>query len=86
MPSLSAGNIRPYVDSMNVQYIPMFLSEIPLVMRRGRFPIDVAMIQVSPPDVHGFCSLGVSIDITKAACDIAKCIIAQVNPSVPIAG
>ena len=78
-----AGNIRPYIDSTNVQYIPMFLSEIPLVMRRGRFPIDVAMIQVSPPDAHGFCSLGVSIDISKAACDTAKCIIAQVNPNMP---
>ena len=78
-----AGNIRPYIDSTNVQYIPMFLSEIPLVMRRGRFPIDVAMIQVSPPDAHGFCSLGVSVDISKAACDVAKHIIALVNPNMP---
>jgi 4-hydroxybutyrate CoA-transferase len=78
-----AGNTRPYVDRTNVQYIPMFLSEIPVLIRRGRFAIDVAMIQVSPPDAHGFCSMGVSVDIGKAACDAAKKIIALVNPNMP---
>jgi len=76
-------NTRPYVDGVNVQYIPMFLSEIPLVMRRGHYPIDTALIQVSPPDAHGFCSLGIGVDITKAACDVAKRIIALVNPNMP---
>ena len=78
-----AKNIRPYVEGVNVQYIPMFLSEIPLVIRQGRFKIDVAIIQVSPPDAHGYCSLGISVDITKAACDVAKKIIALVNPNMP---
>jgi acyl-CoA hydrolase len=78
-----AKNIRPFVEGMNVQYIPMFLSEIPMVIRKGKFPIDVAMIQVSPPDAHGFCSLGVSVDVTKAACESAKRIIAQINPNMP---
>src|ERR1019366_8709319 len=49
-------NIRPYVEGINVQYIPMFLSEIPLVIRLRKFPVDVAIIQLSPPDAHGFCS------------------------------
>ncbi|MBS1593991.1 MAG: acetyl-CoA hydrolase/transferase family protein [Bacteroidetes bacterium] len=78
-----AGNIRPYIEHTNVQYIPMFLSEIPLYFRSGRFPLDVALIQVSPPDAHGFCSLGISVDITRAACDVARTIIAQVNPNMP---
>lgn len=78
-----AGNVRPYIDHDNVQYIPMFLSEIPLYFRSGSFPLDVALIQVSPPDIHGFCSLGISVDITRAACDVARTIIAQVNPNMP---
>lgn len=78
-----SGNIRPYIEHTHVQYIPMFLSEIPLYIRSGRFPIDVALIQVSPPDAHGFCSLGISVDITRAACDVARIIIAQVNPNMP---
>ena len=78
-----AKNIRPYVEGLNVQYIPMFLGEIPLFIRRGSFPIDIALIQVSPPDAHGYCSLGVSVDITRAACDVARKIIALVNPNMP---
>ncbi len=78
-----SGNIRPYIEHTNVQYIPMFLSEIPLYIRSGRFPIDVALIQVSPPDAHGYCSLGISVDITRSACDVARIIIAQVNPNMP---
>jgi acyl-CoA hydrolase len=76
-------NMRQYMNEENVQYIPMFLSEIPLVIRRGKFPIDVSIIQVSPPDAHGFCSLGISVDIARAACDVSKTIIALVNPNMP---
>ena len=76
-------NIRKHVNETNVQYIPMFLSDIPIFIRRKKFPIDVAIIHVSPPDVHGFCSLGISVDIAKAACEVAKTIIAQVNPNMP---
>ncbi len=76
-------NLRKYVDHVNVQYVPMFLSEIPNLFRRGVMPIDTALIQVSAPDHHGFCSLGVSVDIARAATDKAKKIIALVNPNMP---
>jgi len=76
-------NIRKAVNRGRASYIPMFLSEIPTYLRSGAMPIDVALIQVSPPDRHGFCSLGVSVDITDAATDIARQVIAQVNPKMP---
>lgn len=76
-------NVRPYVNQVNVQYIPMFLSEIPIYMRSGKFRIGTAIVQVSPPDAHGFCSLGISVDIAKAACEVATRIIALVNPNMP---
>jgi len=77
------GNVRPYINLPNVQYIPVFLSEIPSLFRKDIMPLDVAIIQVSPPDTHGFCSLGVSVDIARAATEKAKKIIAQVNPNMP---
>ncbi|MBK6987419.1 MAG: acetyl-CoA hydrolase/transferase family protein [Bacteroidetes bacterium] len=77
------GNLRSYVDSVNVQYVPVFLSEIPALFRKGVMPLDTALIQVSMPDQHGFCSLGPSVDIAKAATDVAKKIIALVNPNMP---
>lgn len=76
-------NLRKYVDHTNVQYVPIFLSEIPALFRKGVVPIDTALIQVTVPDNHGFCSLGVSVDIAKAATDTAKKIIALVNPNMP---
>lgn len=76
-------NVRPFVNELNVQYIPMFLSEIPLFIRSGNFSIDTALVQVSPPDAHGYCSLGISVDIARAACDKAKRVIALVNPNMP---
>jgi acyl-CoA hydrolase len=76
-------NVRPHVNEFNVQYIPMFLSEIPLFIRSRKFPIDIAIVNVSPPDAHGFCSLGVSVDISKAACECAHQIIALINPNMP---
>ncbi len=76
-------NVRTAVNEGRGDYIPVFLSEIPLLFRRGVLPIDVAMIQVSPPDKHGFCSLGVSVDVARAAVQSAKHIIAQVNPRMP---
>ncbi|MGB0402490.1 MAG: acetyl-CoA hydrolase/transferase family protein [Salibacteraceae bacterium] len=77
------GNIRSAVNSGRASYIPMFLSEIPNYFRRGLLPIDVAFVQVSVPDKHGFCSLGVSVDVSDAATDVAKHVIAQVNPNMP---
>ena len=74
---------RNVVNSDDGDYVPIFLSEIPQLFYRQILPIDVAMIQVSPPDSHGFCSLGTSVDIARAAVDTAKHIIAQVNPLMP---
>ncbi len=76
-------NIRACVNSDNGDYIPIFLSEISKLFEKGILPIDVAMIHVSPPDKHGFCSLGTSVDVAKSAVKHAKKIIAQVNPNVP---
>lgn len=77
------GNVRQAVQSGIADYIPVFLSEMPLLFKRGILPIDVAMISVSPPDKHGFCSLGPSVDITLSAINAAKCVIAEVNPNIP---
>ena len=77
------NNVRKGVNTNNGDYIPIFLSEIHLLFRRGLFPLDVAFIQVSPPDKHGYCSLGTSVDITLPAIQTAKTVIAQINPNVP---
>ena len=74
---------RKAVNSGMGDYIPVFLSEIPLLFTRGILPIDVAIVQVSPPDKHGYCSLGTSVDIAGAAVSTAKKVIAQINPNVP---
>ncbi len=74
---------RKLVNEGKADYVPIFLSEIPKLFRSGRQPIDVALIQVSPPDQHGNCSLGVSVEATLAACNAAKRIIAQINPNMP---
>jgi len=76
-------NIRNAVNEGRADYVPIFLSEIPNLFRRKILPIDVAIVQVSPPDKHGYCSLGVSVDIGVAAIKSAKYIIAQVNPRMP---
>ncbi len=77
------ANIRKAVDYDRIDYLPCFLSEIPQVLKRGPRKPDVALIQVSPPDRHGFCTLGTSVDVTRAAVDTAPLIIAQVNPQMP---
>ncbi len=76
-------NIREAVNDGRGDYVPVFLSEIPNLFRRKVLPIDVALLQVSPPDAHGYCSLGVSIDIAASAMRAAKYVIAQVNPKMP---
>jgi acyl-CoA hydrolase len=78
-----SANTRGVVNSVNGDYVPVFLSQIPKLFREGFLPLDVAMVQVSPPDGHGFCSLGTSVDIARAAVDTAKFVIAQVNPDMP---
>ncbi len=74
---------RNVANSRNGDYVPIFLSQIPQLFRKDILPIDVALIQVSPPDVHGYCSLGTSVDIARAAVEKAKHVIAQVNPLMP---
>ncbi len=78
-----SANTRNVVNSRDGDYVPIFLSQIPQLFRKDILPIDVALIHVSPPDTHGFCSLGTSVDIARAAVDTAKIIIAQVNPNMP---
>ena len=74
---------RNVVNSMDGDYVPVFLSQIPQLFKRNILTIDVALIQVSPPDEHGYCSLGTSVDIARAAVDVARHVIAQVNPRMP---
>lgn len=75
--------VRDAVNSDHGDFVPVFLSEIPLLFKNGHLPIDVAMITVSPPDQHGYCTLGTSVDVARSAVDTAKTIIAQVNPKMP---
>jgi len=77
------GNVRKAVNTNQGDYIPIFLSEIHWLFRRNILPLDVAVVQVSPPDKHGYCSLGVSVDITLPAVQTAKKVIGQLNPHVP---
>lgn len=77
------SNIRPYLDLDRIDYLPCFLSEMPELLRSGARPVDVALIHVSRPDRHGFVSLGVSVDMAKAAVESAKIVIAQINPRMP---
>jgi len=74
---------RDLVNEGRADYVPMFLSEIPKLFRRREQKIDTALIQVSTPDRHGNCSLGISVEATKAACDSASKIIAHINPNMP---
>lgn len=74
--------IRQAVNEGRADFIPAFLSDIPDMMRTV-LPIDVALIQVSLPDKHGYCSLGVSVDVARTAVNTAKYVIAQVNPQMP---
>lgn len=76
-------NARAAVAEGRADYIPMFLSEIPAVLRSGALPIDVALLNLSPPDEHGFCSLGVSVDCSFAAALSAGAIVAQLNRAMP---
>lgn len=77
------ANVRKAVNTNQGDYIPIFLSEIHWLFRRKILPLDVAVVQVSPPDKHGYCSLGVSVDVTLPAVQTAKKVIAQLNPQVP---
>lgn len=77
------ANVRDAVATGEADYTPVFLSEVPALFRRRILPLDVALIHVSPPDRHGYCSLGVSVDTTRAAVQAARLVVAQVNPRMP---
>src|SRR3974377_2061480 len=77
------GNVREAVQDGRADYIPIFLSEVEALFETGEMPIDVAFIQVSPPDSHGYCSFGVGVDTTLTAAKYAHRVVAQVNAQMP---
>jgi acetyl-CoA hydrolase len=82
--ALFAGaNVRQAVNDGRADWVPAHLSEIPRLIDTGALPIDVALIQVSPPDEHGFCSYGVGVECTKAAAEKARAVLAVVNRRMP---
>ena len=76
-------NVRRAVQTGRADFTPVFLSEIPRLFRNGCLPLDVALISVTPPDEHGFCSFGVEVGATRPAAEAAKMVIAEVNPQMP---
>ncbi|MCL4824609.1 MAG: hypothetical protein KJZ57_10360, partial [Anaerolineales bacterium] len=76
-------NTRKAVQEGRADFTPVLLSEFPLLFKRGTLSLDVALIQVSPPDEHGFCSLGVEVGPTKTPAETARIIIAEVNEQMP---
>jgi acyl-CoA hydrolase len=75
--------VRSSIANGAASYIPVFLNEMPRLFDDGILPLDAAFIQVSPPDKHGFCSLGISVEVTKAAVRNAKKVFAQINRNMP---
>jgi 4-hydroxybutyrate CoA-transferase len=78
-----SANVRQAVNTGLADFTPVFLSEIPRLFRSGRLVLDVAVIHVSPPDQHGYCSYGVEVGVTKSAAESAGIVIAEVNPQMP---
>jgi acyl-CoA hydrolase len=76
-------NVREAINACRADYTPIFLSEVPALFRSGQIPLDYALVMVSPPDRHGYCSLGISVDVVRAAVQSAKHVIAEVNPLMP---
>ncbi len=79
----TSGNVRKAVNEGRADFYPVFLSEIPYLIEMKRIPIDVCMLTLSLPDEHGYCSFGVSNEVSKTAADNAKIILAQFNPNMP---
>jgi len=78
-----SANIRKAVQEGRADFTPVLLSEFPLLFKRKILPVDIALIHVSPPDEHGFCSLGIEVGLTKSAAESARVIIAEVNQQMP---
>jgi 4-hydroxybutyrate CoA-transferase len=75
--------LREPVNDGRADFVPIFLSDVPALFRSGRVPLDVALVQLSPPDGHGYCSLGTSVDAARAAVDAARFIVAEINDRMP---
>lgn len=80
----AGGSTRKCLEMSHGDYIPAFFHEIPILIRSGLCPVDVMMVMVSPPDDHGFCSVGVAVDYTMQAIKSAKTVLAEVNPNMPV--
>jgi acyl-CoA hydrolase/GNAT superfamily N-acetyltransferase len=76
-------DVRALRESGQVEYLPLSLADVPQLFHHGQLPLDVAMVQVAPPEPDGTCSLGISVDVTKAAALAARTVIAEVNPAMP---
>jgi len=76
-------NVRKAVQEGRADFTPVLLSEFPLLFKEGHFPVDVAMVHLSPPDEHGFCSFGVEVGLSKSIAEASKIIIAEVNEQMP---
>jgi acyl-CoA hydrolase/GNAT superfamily N-acetyltransferase len=76
-------DVRAVREAGLVEYVPLSLGDVPQLFQHGQIPLDVAMVQVAPPDPDGTCSLGISVDVTKAAAMAARTVIAEVNPAMP---
>ena len=76
-------DLRGLRDPTRLEYVPLSLPDLPALMNSGRMPVDVALVQVAPPDEAGMCSLGISVDVTRAAVFAARRVIAEVNPAMP---
>lgn len=82
--SLFAGpSSRKAIDELRADFTPVFFYEVPRMFREGLLPVDVVMLTVSPPDKHGYCTLGIAVDYTRAAVDTAKTVIVQINKNMP---
>ncbi len=78
-----SANVRQAVQQGRADFTPVFLADIPQLFRDGALPLDVALVQVSPPDRHGYCSLGVSVDVARPAAEAARHVIAEINTRMP---
>ncbi|MBS1517402.1 MAG: acetyl-CoA hydrolase/transferase family protein [Bacteroidetes bacterium] len=79
----TGANVRKAVNEGRADFMPVFLSEIPILIESGKLPVDVCLLHLSPPDDHGYCSYGVSNECSKTAAENSKIIIAQINPQMP---
>jgi acyl-CoA hydrolase/GNAT superfamily N-acetyltransferase len=77
------SNVRAAVAAGQADYTPVFLSEVPSLFRTRLLPLDVALVSTTPPDAHGYCSLGVSVDVVRSAVESADVVVAEVNPTMP---